>query len=309
MNSCYHATPLFESPGLNAALGKRIYFKMECQQASRSFKLRGMDHLVRHHLAKGKSQFVASSGGNAGYSLAHVCRQLGAEALVFVPSTTSKKMQDLIAAEGAKIVVAGEYWPEAHAAALKWMEGKDAVYVSPFDDPLLWEGHSTMISELPRDFEAPDLVVAAVGGGGMLCGIMQGMEAKGWDKTAFLGTETFGAASFAACIESGNWTAIDKIDTIATTLGAKQVAKEAYEWTLKRECHSFLCSDKEALEGVRKLAEMFNVMVEPACGTAAQALFSQHPAIQKAQNILVVVCGGAAIDFDAFAQLAVQVGL
>lgn len=309
MKTTYHASPIFESAALNSQLGKRVFFKMESHQASRSFKLRGMDHLVRHHFAQGKRHFVASSGGNAGYSLAMVCNRLGAKAIVFVPSSTSRKMQELIASEGADLVVAGEYWPEAHAAALVWMKGKAAVYVSPFDDPLLWEGHSSMIKEIPDDFEEPDLIIASVGGGGLMCGIMQGMVARGWNKAEFLGTETHGAASYAACISSRTWTSIEKIATIATTLGAKQIAREAFEWTQKRTCHSQVCSDSEALLGVRKLAEMFNVIAEPACGTAVQALFSDHPALTAAKSILVVVCGGAAIDLEAFEELWAENGL
>ena len=141
----YAATPIFQSPGLNARLGKEVFFKMDCHQPTRSFKIRGMAHLVKHHIANGQSRFVASSGGNAGYSLAYACRRLGGSVHVVVPTTTNPRMQALIAGEGATIEVHGASWLEAHGLAQAIAERDGAVYVPPFDDPLLWGGHSTMI--------------------------------------------------------------------------------------------------------------------------------------------------------------------
>ena len=264
----YLKTPLFESQILNQRLGKRIFFKMETFQPTRSFKLRGMDHLVKHHVALGNRLFVGSSGGNAGYSLAYAGRMRGAKVKVFVPESTLPKMIALIRAEGAELIVAGPTWQEADAAAQAEVANSGAIYVSPFDNPLLWEGHASMMEECAQEIDAPDLVVAAVGGGGLLCGILEGMENVGWEKTEFLGAETTGAASFAAAILAGKLVGIPQIDTIATSLGAKTIAEAAFLWTKSHVVESYICSDRQALEAVADFAEKFNVLVEPACGAA-----------------------------------------
>lgn len=300
MNPIYANTPLFQSPALNHRLGKTVYFKMDCHQPTRSFKLRGMSHLVSHLKASGITQFVASSGGNAGYSLAYACRHLGVQAHVIVPETTHARMRNMIAEEGAKVEVHGASWQEAHAYAMRLADDRGAYYVSPFDDPLLWEGHATMIDECAQEIAAPDAVVAAVGGGGLLCGIMEGMERNRWLQTEFVAAETKGAASYLRAVEAGKVVSLDAIDTVATSLGAKKVAESALEWSRKRKVVTHICTDAEALTAAKKLADTFNVLVEPACGAALSAVFLPSPLIQRASTVLVIVCGGAGIDTDIF---------
>jgi L-serine/L-threonine ammonia-lyase len=296
----FSQTPIFESPAINARLQKKVYFKMDCHQPTRSFKIRGMAHLVQQKVAAGQRKFLASSGGNAGYSLAYACRRLGGSTHVVVPETSSARMCALIAGEGATVEIHGESWQEAHEYALGLAAEREAYYVSPFDDPLLWAGHATMMDECAKEISEPDMVVAAVGGGGLLCGIMEGMERNGWTKTTFLAAETNGAASFHRAIEAGEAVAIDSISTIATSLGAKQVAKAAFEWSKRRPVALHLCTDKEAMVGVKALMDAFNVLVEPACGAALSAVFVPTNSIVAANSILVIVCGGAALDSEGY---------
>lgn len=305
----YAATPLLQSPALNARLGKQVYFKMDCHQPTRSFKLRGMAHLVQHHVAAGHTRFVASSGGNAGLSLAYACRHLGATVHVVVPASTNPRMRALIADEGATVDVYGATWQEAHGFAGALAEREGAVYVSPFDDPLLWTGHATMIDECAGEMAEPDWVVAAVGGGGLLCGIMEGMERNGWSQTKFLAAETHGAASYAEAMAHGELVTIDAIDSIATSLGARRVAQEAFTWSQRRQVTSHLCSDGQAVAAAKALADAFQVIVEPACGAALSAVFEDSPALASAGTILVIVCGGAGVDGAAFAKYLAQFGL
>ncbi len=305
----YSSTPVFQSSALNARLGKQVYFKMDCYQPTRSFKLRGMAYLVQHHVAAGQRRFVASSGGNAGLSLAYACREMGAAVHVVVPESTNPRMRALIADEGATVDVHGATWQEAHGFALALAERDGAVYVPPFDDPLLWTGHATMIDECAAEMAEPDWVVAAVGGGGLLCGIMEGMERNGWVNASFLAAETAGAASFAQAMARGELVTIDVIDSIATSLGARRVAQAALTWSQRRSVSSHLCSDAQAVAATKALADAFQVIVEPACGAALSAVFEGSPTLAAAQTILVIVCGGAGVDAEGFAKYLAQFGL
>lgn len=296
----YLNTPIFQSPALNKALGKTVYFKMDCHQPTRSFKIRGMAHLVQELAKSGRNQFVASSGGNAGYSLAYACARLNASVHVVVPETSAAHMRNLIEGEGATVEIFGQSWQEAHQHALKLAEERQSYYVSPFDDQLLWAGHSTMIDECAAAIPEPDMVVAAVGGGGLLCGIMEGMERNGWKKAEFLAAETIGAASYDMAISAGKVVAMDAINTIATSLGAKQVATTAFEWSKKRTVKRHICDDFHAMSGVKSLLDTFNVLVEPACGAALSAVYSPKTDIEEAKSILVIVCGGAGLDTEGY---------
>ncbi|HAP64838.1 MAG TPA: serine dehydratase, partial [Cytophagales bacterium] len=216
VSNLYHPTPLLKSHHLQKQLGKSIYYKMECYQPTGSFKIRGMEHLVRQYMKQGRKHFVASSGGNAGYSVAYVGQQLGATVKVVVPKTTSEFMIEKIRNLGTEVSVVGDVWDEAHAHAVVQAYETDAVYVSPFDDPLLWAGHSTLVTEMDQQLkeQAPDAVIVSVGGGGLLCGVLEGMLYMGWNDTQVITTETEGAASFAKSLEANKLITLPEIATV-----------------------------------------------------------------------------------------------
>ena len=112
-----------------------------------------MEALCLFHLKEGRNNFIGSSGGNAGYSLAYIGQQVNANVKIVVPKTTSKRMVKMIGYLGAEVEIFGEVWDEAHNYALEIAQKKDCVYVSPFDDPLLWNGHSTIIDEAAKQME------------------------------------------------------------------------------------------------------------------------------------------------------------
>jgi L-serine/L-threonine ammonia-lyase len=131
----------------------------------------------------------------------------------------------------------------------------------------------------------------------------------GWKNASFLAAETHGAASFARSIEEGELVTIDSIDTIATSLGAKRVAEEAFAWTQRRHVKSHLCSDREAVAGMKAMADAFEVIVEPACGATLSAVFAPVPPFAPASKILVIVCGGATVDAAGFVRYLNQFDL
>ena len=141
------STPLIESHALGQASGQNIWLKLDALQPCGSFKLRGIGHACETLAGQGKKRFVASSGGNAGIAVAYAGRQLSMPATVVVPQTTTEHARALIRAQGAELIVHGSVWDEANALAQSLL-GADDAFVHPFDDPLLWAGHSTLVDEL-----------------------------------------------------------------------------------------------------------------------------------------------------------------
>ena len=213
------------SPITSLKKGKtNIHFKLDNLQPSGSFKDRGISHMIYTLSQKVKiSKLVSSSGGNAGKAVTFAGSRLKVPVKVFVPSTTSSMMQDLLKSHGADVVVAGDYWDEADKVAREYTlkEGSEALYIPPFDHELIWQGNSSIVHELiDHGLHDIDLIVVAVGGGGLLCGVQKGIEDhKLVDKTSILAIETQGAASFAAALKAGKPVKIDKIDSIAKSLG------------------------------------------------------------------------------------------
>ncbi len=286
-------TPIIQSqlPYQYNKMNKNIWLKIESLQPSGSFKLRGIGLCCQTKKAQGAQRFVSSSGGNAGLAVAYAGRCLQIPVTVFVPQTTSEHAKALIAKEGADIVVAGENWQQAHNFALSQMNMHDAL-IHPFDDPLLWQGHASLIDELSIDIAKPDALICSVGGGGLLCGMAMGLKNNNWHDVPIVAVETRGAASYAAGLYAGHAVDLLKIQTIATSLAATRVCSESLVWSKKHRIESVLVSDAQAVEGSRHLLNMHRLLTEPACGAAVAALNMPSSILETAQNIVVVVCGG-----------------
>lgn len=144
------------------------------------------------------SQLVASSCGNAEYTVTYVGKKLGIPVTVFVPKTTNPIFLHHLMLEGANIKIHCDVWDEAHQTAVAFVNETNSGYVRPFNHTSLWTGHSTMIDEIIHQGEKLDAVIAAVGGGGLLCGVLEGLERQGWSDVSIFFAETEGAASFTA---------------------------------------------------------------------------------------------------------------
>jgi L-serine/L-threonine ammonia-lyase len=296
-------TPLIESAPLGRAHGgARVWLKLESLQPTGSFKIRGVGLSCERAARAGATRFVSSSGGNAGVAVAWAGRVLGVPTTVFVPRTTSARMIGQMRAEGAEVEVSGDAWDDAHAAALRACEAggagdaDGAFYVHPFDAPDVWEGNATLVEEAVaqglRDAR-PDAVVVAVGGGGLLCGVLEGMRRAGWDDVPVLAVETHGAASLYAAMKAGEPVDIGRIDSIATTLGARRVCARALAWTRERPVASVLVSDRAAVRACLRFVDDHRIVVEPACGAALAVVYDRAPELTRARSIFVVACGGA----------------
>jgi L-serine/L-threonine ammonia-lyase len=307
-------SPLVDAPALSEAAGVRLLLKMDCVQPSGSYKIRGHGHLCTKARARGVRRFVCSSGGNAGAAVALAGRQLRVPTTIVVPTTTPHFMLRRLHALGAQVVVRGDVWDvaDAHAreivreATARRPEGEEsakvdeAMYISPFDHPDLWEGHASIVRELVEDLrgERPAAIVVSVGGGGLFLGVAEGCRAVGWDGVPILAAETEGADSFAAMLRAGHRVvSLPAITSLAKSLGALAVSEKCAQWTRSgRNVHSSVVSDKEAVQACAAMATHHRVLVEPACGAAVAAAVRDGAGLfPGAGPVVVIVCGGSIV--------------
>lgn len=289
-------TPLVESRPLGRRLSRRVWLKMEALQPCGSFKARGIGFACRRHRERGRRRFVSSSGGNAGLAVAYAGRQLGVPVTVVVPESTSARAKHLIRDESAEVVVHGHSWQEAHEHALTILDAESA-YVHPFDDPLVWEGHASLVDEVVAAGLAPDAVVLSVGGGGLLCGVAEGLARAGLTDVHIVTSETAGAESFCRAVQAGELVELDRIDSIATTLGAKKVARQALEVARRFRVTPHVVTDRDAIDACLAFADDHRVVVEPACGAALALAYQGVDALRDAEDVLLIVCGGAGVTY------------
>lgn len=316
MSEHFHInTPLLESVNMSKLVGTPVYLKMENSQPSGSFKLRGIGHLCQQLAAKSKG-VVCSSGGNAGMAAAYVARKMGLPATIIVPSSSPQlviqRLQDL----GATVKTVGKVWDDANAEALRLVESEGLTYVPPFDHPLLWQGHSTMIAEMATCLGPgvkPGAVVLSVGGGGLLCGVVQGMKEVGWADVPVVAMETVGADCLNAAVKAGKVVTLDDITSEAKCLGAKTVCGKAFEYSQGSQptVISELVTDQQALHALQTFLDEERVLVEMACGAALAAVYSG--VITRLQSegrlpavlgpLVVIVCGGSSVNMEQLAAL------
>ncbi|MGK0149686.1 pyridoxal-phosphate dependent enzyme [Pseudomonas putida] len=293
-------TPLIESRPLSATAQRSIWLKLDALQPCGSFKLRGVGYACETHHQRGATHFVSSSGGNAGLAVAYAGRKLGVPVTVVVPETTTERAKELLGLEGAEVIVHGSSWQEANKLAWTLLTPSNA-FVHPFDDPLLWTGHATLIDEVSRAGLKPDAVVLSVGGGGLLCGVIEGLLRNGWQDVPVIAVETEGAASFHAATKAGHLVELDRISSIATSLGAKTVCQQAYQYSQMHSIQSVVVTDQAALRACKQFLVDHRVLVEPACGAALAVAYNDH-SLGEYQNVLVVVCGGATATLEQIEQ-------
>lgn len=310
-------TPLVESACLSRAAGCRIFLKLENVQPSGSFKSRAMGNQILSHLRNPANvgrrvHFYASSGGNAGLAAVCAARSLGYPCTVVVPMGTKPLMLDKIRAAGAADVIrhgetfseAGEYMRET---IMKTSSGDDQdvikIALHPFDNQPIWEGNGTIIDELetqlppstsPEDKKAYndralplDAILCSVGGGGLLNGLVMGIEKRRQKKqiTSYssstpnpihlLAIETAGTDSLAAAIANKSLISLPKITSQATSLGAVRVSETTFQYAVSPppgiKVHSTVLSDADAARGVLRLANDERLLVELACGVCIEA--------------------------------------
>ena len=297
MKPLHLETPLLESRSLIRKVDGAVWLKMEALQPCGSFKVRGIGHACQTYVQRGAKRLICSSGGNAGLAVAYAGRRIGVPVTVVVPQTTAERARMLIELEDAEVIVHGENWNAAHARALQ-MVGPDAAYLHPYEDPLIWQGHSTVVDEIAAAGLPVDLIVLCVGGGGLLCGVMEGLKRNGLDNVPVLAMETRGADSFHQAVQAGRVVELPAIDSIASSLGARSVSPRALQWTHQHEIIPRTVSDREAVDACLAFARDHRLIVEPACGASLAAVYQSLDVLAGRRNVVVIVCGGVGVTFE-----------
>ena len=290
-------TPLIQSLVLSQLNQCQVWLKMEALQPSASFKQRGISHACQKYFEQGAQRFISSSGGNAGLAVAYTGRQLGISVTVVVPETTAQRARELIAQQGAEVIVHGASWTEANALAQSLLTQHD-VFIHPFDHPLLWEGIIPMIDEVIAEGVTPDAVVLSVGGGSLLSGVAAGLKKHGLAHIPIYAVETQGTASLHASIVAKQHVELDQVSGIATTLAAKKVCQNAFEVSQELEVRSLVVSDQDTVDACLKFVDDHRILVEPACGATLSVLYDQAIQFKPTDQVLVIVCGGAGITLE-----------
>ncbi|KAH8842163.1 hypothetical protein MCOR27_008267 [Pyricularia oryzae] len=330
-------TPCLYSPQVSRAAGCNIYLKLDNLQPSGSFKSRGIGNMMQRAIAltpRDDVHFYCPSGGNAGLACATSAASLGKPATIVVPIKTPAHMVEKLEALGAEVLRRGGSIAEADAYLKSQLLINDpnGVYVSPFDHPDIWEGASSIVDEIttqmrlqPGGPKEADGIVCNVGGGGLLIGIMDGLDriycGRPQNQPRVLAVETRGAESLDASIRAGELVTLPNITSICSSLGVARVAPRAYEWTKAAagQLVTTVVDDADAVMGSVKFLDDARLLVEVACGATISVVYNGQlrqklgkglsDAEWAEKNIVLVVCGGSHTTLEALLRYREEFGV
>ena len=165
-------TPLLYSYALSDCSGAEVWLKLECQQPTGCFKIRGALHkIMRLTEAQQAKGLVTASAGNHGLGVAYAAQTLGLDRVtIFIPETTPQAKIAKLNYFPVTLQTVGETYEAAHAAAETFAQDTSATYIPAYDDPVVITGAGTCGLEIMQDLPAAEAVIVPVGGGGLLAG-------------------------------------------------------------------------------------------------------------------------------------------
>ncbi|MEU4192736.1 threonine ammonia-lyase IlvA [Kribbella sp. NPDC026611] len=288
-------TPLQRNLRLSERTGAQVWLKREDLQIGRSYKLRGAYNLIAQLDDAAKSAgVVCASAGNHGQGLAYSCHILGVQGKVYVPRTTPRQKRDRIAALGGKqiqVIVTGDTYDDAAAAALAEGTATGATMVPAFDDPRTVAGQGTVAVELVDQLgHAPDVLVVPVGGGGLVAGVATWI-AERHPGVRIVGVEPGGAASMAAAFEAGYPVTLPHLDSFVDGAAVRRVGEVTLP--LVQQAGVELMSVPEGLvcSEMLELYQTDGLIAEPAGALSTSALGNGLD-VRPGETVVCLLSGG-----------------
>jgi len=165
-------TPLIPSKFASELITGNVFLKLENQQVTHSFKVRGVINKLLSLSAEEKAEgVVTASAGNHGQAVAYGAQKLGFHAKIVVPTHAPKVKVDGIRQFGAELLLYGDAYDEAEKKAKQLAAQEGRLYISPYNDEHIVAGHGTVGLEILKELPKVDVVIVPVGGGGLIGGI------------------------------------------------------------------------------------------------------------------------------------------
>ena len=270
-----------------------VYFKLENQQFTGSFKARGALNkiLTLNESGKNISSVISASTGNHGAAVAYAARQAKIECNIYVPEGSSKAKLSNMKNYGATINIFGSDCVEAEAKAREVSEKNQVPYVSPYNDFHIVAGQGTMGAEIKSQANELDAIIISIGGGGLMAGTASFLRSV-WPNIKIIGCSPSNSAIMIHSMEEGKILELESLPTLSDgTAGGVEKESITFPLCCKLVDETILISEKEIKDAMVFYIENEHQLLEGAAGTAVAALIKMKDKL-KGKKIGVVICGG-----------------
>ncbi len=298
-----HETPVMSSEQVNKLFGCELSFKAENLQKVGAFKARGgCNALYSMDAADLKRGVITHSSGNHGAALAWAAALRGTECTVVMPSNAPIVKKAAVAGYGATVIECLPTMEAREGTVAEQIEARGCLLVHPYDNDQIIAGQGTAALELLRQCQTdalPDIIMAPVGGGGLLSGTA--IAAKAWaDKTGktiqVIGAEPAGASDAWQGFKSGVRVAEQTPKTIADGLRST-VGVRNFDIMYQQVDDILLASEESIVKAMRLIWMRLKIIVEPSSAVCLAAIM-ENPELFYGKRVAIILSGGN-VDLDA----------
>ena len=285
-------TPLRRSGFLSEALGAEIFCKLENEQTTGSFKLRGaMNRLLTLGEGQRAQGCVAASSGNHGAAVACAMQKLGVAGIIFVPEQTSPAKVEKIRSYGGDVRFFGTDGLDTEQHAREFAESRDMFYLSPYNDEEVIAGQGTCGIEIIAQLPDVDAVFIAVGGGGLIGGSGSVLKAHNPD-IRIHGCQPLASPVMTRSIEAGEILDMPSEPTLSDgTAGGIEAGAITFPLNQAVVDDWVVVDEQQIADAMRAFMAHEEVVIEGAAGVAIAGLLASAEAV-RGKKVAVVICGG-----------------
>ncbi len=296
-------TPLVRSETLSGRLGQNVHLKLETQQQTGAFKLRGAtNRMLQLDEVERERGVVAVSTGNHARAVAHAARAQAIPAVVCMSPLVPQNKVEAVQALGAEVQIVGRNQDEAEVVAKQLAAERGLTFVSPFDDPLVIAGQGTIGLELLEDLPALDCVLVPLSGGGLIGGIALALKSAD-PKIRVIGVSMERGPAMALSLAAGRPVAVEEEASLADSLGGGIGLDNRYTFALVRDLvdETVLVSEAEIAAAMRHCYWQERQIVEGGAAVGVAALLAGKTA--PPGDHLVVLLSGGNVDMQRFTEI------
>ncbi len=285
-----HNTPVLTSSTVNEMLKATVYFKCENFQRGGAFKIRGAINAILQLTEDERARGVIThSSGNFAAALALAASALNTKAYIIMPSSVPSVKRDAVSGYGAQIIECEPTLKSREATLLVQQKKKGATFIHPSNDMNVILGHASAVMELAKEVEQLDVVIAPVGGGGLLAGTALAVNHLHY-YIETIGAEPFGADDAYLSLKTGKIQPSINPKTIADGL-LTQLGDQNFPIIRKLVSKIIRVEEQEIIEAMKFIWERLKIVIEPSSAVAVAAMFRNRTEF-KNRKVGVILSGG-----------------
>ncbi len=255
-------TKLVHSDYFSETTGNKIFFKPENMQFTGAYKVRGAYYKISTLTQEERDRgLITASAGNHAQGVAYAARLYHSKAVIVMPGTTPLIKVNRTKGYGAEVILYGNDYDEAYQFARQLAEEKGYTFIHPFNDEKVATGQGTIAMEIFKDLPTVDIILAPVGGGGLLAGVATLAKMLN-PNIKVIGVEPTGAACMKESLQAGKVVTLPHMDTIADGTAVKTPGDIVFPYIQKYVDEIITVEDQELIVTFLDMMENHKMVVE-----------------------------------------------